>query len=243
MSPQFVYTGPSWAERSYDDPSKLVEPTNLAQQWGIECVDLSLAGASVMSTADAVENYFKTSPRLPIVWIYNEPILNIGDTTGLTEQEFLCSSDWENIWMHCNKKCLQRIASLGCPVLLIGAHSDIVDCDYPNITVAHPSWQKWLAEKAGFDVTNNQIHVKMYKGGNFNFEHCWGAEIVQAYIFNNPNIDPPDGLVKSVWDIMEFWRQLSRTGLFSGCHPTRLAHEEFAKFLLPTVTKFLQDNK
>ena len=244
MLPQFIYTGPSWAAHSYDDPDKIVEPTNLAIQWGVEHVDLSQAGSSVMRNAIQIESYFKTNTKLPIIWVYNEPILNLHDVTGLTVQEFLRRSDWQNVWRECNNQCLQRIASLGCPVLLIGAHSDVIGCDYPNITVAHPSWQRWLAKKAGFKVINDQtIYVKMYDGGNFSFDRCWGAEIVQKHIYENPDINPPDGMVKSVWDILEFWNQLSRAGWFSGCHPTRLAHEEFAKFLLPTVTKFLQDNK
>jgi hypothetical protein len=243
MNPEFIYTGPSWAKKSYDDPGKIVEPTNLAKQWGIEHVDLSLAGSNVMANAGRVENYFKTNPKLPIIWVYNEPILNLDIITGLTEQEFLQRPDWQNIWEECNQQCINRIASLGCPVLLIGAHSDIINCSHPNITVAHSSWQKWLAEKAGFKVTDNQIFVKMYNSGGISFEHCWGAEIVQKYIHNNPNIDPPSSMVRSVWDILEFWKQLSSTGWFSAVHPTRRANEEFAKFLLPTVTKFLQDNK
>jgi hypothetical protein len=239
----FIYTGPSWAERSFEDPGKTIQPTNLAKQWGIECIQRARSGASVFQNANAIDFYYKTNPKHSIVWIYNEPILDIKAITGLSPREFLQRLDWQDLWNECNQACLQRIASIGCPVLLIGAHSDIVDCDHSNITVAHPSWQKWLAEKSGFDVTNNQIHVKISDREKFNIDRCWGAEIVQRYIRNNPDVDLDRDMVMSVWNMLEFWIQMSRTGWFSGCHPTRHATEKFAEFLKPTVTKFLQDNK
>jgi len=243
MLTEFIYTGPSWAVRSYDDPGKIIKHTNLAQQWGLEYIHRAREGASVFQNANVVEFYFKSNSKKPIVWIYNEPILDVVGITGLSIREFLQRVDWRDLWYECNQVCLRRIASFGCPVLLIGAHSDIVDCDYPNITVACPSWQKWLAEKAGFNVTTDQIHVKISDEEKFTIDHCWGAEIVQKYIHNNPDVDPGHDMVKSTWNILEFWSQLSRTGWFSACHPTRMATEEFAKFLLPTVTQFLREHQ
>jgi len=52
-----------------------------------------------------------------------------------------------------------------------------------------------------------------------------------------------DSMVRSIWDMLEFWKKPIAKGLFWETHPTRSATEQFAEFLLPTVRKFLQDNQ
>jgi hypothetical protein len=243
MNTQFIYTGPSWAKKSWDPPGSIADKnqTNLAKEWGIPFLDLSQAASSVLDRVKAIKNL--TINELPIVWIYNEPIVNLTDITGLSFTEFIQSADWKDIWNECNQHCLQAINNIGKPVLLIGGHSDIVDCNYDNITVGYHSWQKWIAEQAGLQVDHDTVYVKMDDGGDFSFEHCWGAEVVHRSMHNHPNITPSKEITNAIWDIFFFWKELEKANLFFEVHPNKQSNQQFAEFLLPTVTKFLQDNK
>ena len=242
MHPQFIYTGPSWALRSYDPPGSQEDNirTNLAKEWQIPFLDLACRGVGVLNGVSAVES---VADQLPIVWIYNEPIIDLTAITGLSFAEFIQRSDWKDIWKECNQHCLQSINKIGKPVLLIGAHSDIVDCKYDNIIVGHHSWQKWIAKEAGLQVDDDAVYVKMDDGGDFSFEHCWGAEIVHRLMHEHPEIVPSTEIVNAIWDIFFFWKELEKAKLFYEVHPNHRANVEFAKFLLPTINKFLQDNK
>ena len=244
MIEKFIYTGPSWAARSYDQPGtpESKNPTNLAKEWQIQFFDLSVPGSTVLSRIHAIDKL--DNKTLPIVWVYNEPIGDLNKITGLTVKELIQQADWQDIWKECNQYCLKAINDLNRPILLIGGHSDIVDCnDYNNITVGYHSWQKWLAVKAGLKVDKNIVHVKMNDGGNFSFNHCWGAEVVHKFMHEHPKIIPSSNIVNAMWDIFFFWKELEKSNLFYEVHPNRYANVEFAKFLLPTIKKFLQDKQ
>jgi hypothetical protein len=235
-----IYTGPSWAHSSYPN-SNVDKITNLAREWGISVLDASRGGSNVLQNFDTCIGAKVNNS--PVIWVYNEPINCLNSATGLEVAEFIVRDDWETIWREVNQFCLKKIASLGVPVLLIGAHSDIVDCDYPNITVAHPSWQKFLAEKAGMKVVDSTVHVSMDDGGDFCVNRCWGAEVVHRYMHEHPNINPDPDLVNSVWDIFFFWKQLEKSGWFYEVHPNYQGNVAFAEYLKPTVLEFLQDIK
>lgn len=244
MTEKFIYTGPSWAARSYDTPGILEfkNPTNLAKEWQIPFFDASAPGTTVLNRICAVKEL--DNKTLPIVWVYNEPIADLNKITGFTFEELIQLSDWQNIWKECNQQCLKAINDLGRPVLLIGGHSDVIDCnEYNNITIGHSSWQKWIAGQAGLTVDSNTVYVKMDDGGDFSVNHCWGAEVVHKFIHEHPEITPSIEIVNAIWDIFFFWKELEKSNLFYEVHPNRRATVEFAKFLLPTLTKFLQDNK
>lgn len=243
MIEQFIYTGPSWAARSFDIPGSHADnnQTNLAKEWQIPFVNISQSGTTILNRVSAVNKL--GSNKLPIIWIYNEPIGNLTDITKLSFLEFIQRADWKDIWKECNQHCLQAINNIGRSVLLIGAHSDIVDCNYDNITIGYPSWQKWMAEQAGLKVDSNTVYVKMDDGGDFFVSHCWGAEVVHKFIHEHPEITPSIEIVNAIWDIFFFWKELEKADLFYEVHPNRQATTQFAKLLLPTVEKFLQDNK
>lgn len=242
LSRQFVYTGPSWAFRSYDPPGTIENsnPTNLAKEWQISCVDLSLPGSTVLDRIEAVN---KSDIDLPIVWIYNEPVQHIKVATGMDFKEFVQRSDWLDLWKECNQWCLNKINSIGRPVLIIGAHSDIVECNFPNITIGYPSWQRWIAFLAGLTVDNDIIHVKMDDGGNYSLNMCWGAEVIHRFIHEHRDINPSQEIINSVWDMYFFWKELEKANLFFEVHPNKEANQQFAKFLFPVVNKFLQDTQ
>ena len=237
-----MYTGPSWGNCSFDAPEveKFSPPTSLAKEWNIPCKDLTMSGYSVLYL---IERKIKpANSRLPIVWVYSEPILDLTTITGMSFEEFIASPDWFDIRQQCNQHCLEQINSLGNPVLLIGGHSDIENCDttnLTNITIAAPSWQKWIAESAGMTVQDGTVYVKMSDGGSFNLEHCWGAEVAHKFIHEHQNIDPDPTLLDAVWDIYYFWQELENRGWFYEVHPNKKSNIKFAKFLKPVVDNFL----
>lgn len=235
----YIYTGPSWAFSSYDPPG--IAHTSLAKEWGLDYVNLSKPGSSILDRIKAIRSCNKST--LPIIFVYNEPLLDLTTITGLTLDNLIQRSDWTDVRNECNRYCLNEINNLKRPVLLIGAHSDITDCNYPNITIGHPSWQKFIAAEAGLTIKDGNINVMMDDGGNYSFNLCWGAEIVHKFIHEFPNLRPSTEIVNAVWDIFFFWQCLEKSNLFFEVHPNRRATKLYAKFLLPIVTKFLEENK
>jgi hypothetical protein len=233
---KYQYTGPSWAVQSYDSPDLSIYPTNLSKEWKIACIDLSQLGSSILNRVEAVKQH---EFNLPIIWVYNEPLLDLTAITGLTLDEFVTRKDWSDIREECNQYCLNQINLLPAPVLLIGAHSDIVNCNRPNITVAHPSWQAWLAEKAGMLVSEGRIEVNIVDGSRYGIKNCWGAEYIHRFLHENHHIDPDPSLLNLIWDVYYFWEELERQNWFFEVHPNKRGNVEFAKFLKPTVENFL----
>lgn len=237
MSAKYIYTGPSWAVSSYPVENK---STNLALEWGIPYVDQSRAGTSILNRINAVKTLNST---LPIIWIYGEPIIDVEEITGISVDKFIQRADWKDLWNACNQYCLSAMAMLGRPVLLIGGHSDIIDCNHKNITVACTSWQKWLANQANMPVSNQAVSVVMEDGGDFLIDHGWGAEVIHKFMHEHPKINPDTELINSVWDIFYFWKELEKANLFHEVHPNLQGNQLFAKFLQPVVEKFLQENQ
>ena len=232
----YTYTGPSWAASSY--PIEDENATNLAKLWNIAHIDQSAHGSDAMQNLHSLK---KT--KGPIIWIYNEPIGVLKRATNMEKKEFLTRDDWKEIWQECNQFCLNSIARLGRPVLLFGAHSDIVDCDHANIVVGHKSWQRFLAEKAGMITRKGKINVTMDDGGSYSFRQCWGAEVVHRTMHENPDIRPNESLTDDVWDIFFFWKQLEKQDLFNDVHPNLRGNKLFAEYTKPMVEKFLEDVK
>ena len=221
MSEQCIYTGPSWAFSSYPMEG---ETTNLAREWKISHVDFSRPG---QPTVDIVKRLKNLEKKLPVVWVYGEPL---GSRYGLypsDKPDLLKQENWWTLREEINQKCFQMIDSLNLPVLLIGGHSDIINCDYKNITVAYPSWQKWLGEQCNLTAP----------------DVCWGAEIAHDFIHRHPNFYPPKSLVDKMWEVINYWDELQRRNWFFEVHPNKQGNIEFAKFLKPVVDKFLKENK
>ena len=233
----FTYTGPSWAASSY--PIEDATATNLAKLWNIPYLDQSSPGSSVLSLLEMIK---KEKSSAPIVWIYNEPLNDIVEITRMEQKEFLARPDWKDIQKECNQYCLNAISSLNRPVLLIGGHCDIVDCNYANITVGHHSWQRFLADQADMITRKGKINVKMDDGGSFSFRNCWGAEVIHRIMHSWPDISPDSELVNEIWDIFFFWKALEKADLFYEVHPNRRGNVLFAEHLKPIVIKFLEDN-
>jgi len=232
----YTYTGPSWAASSY--PIEDANATSLAKLWNIPYVDQSFHGASFMNNFETLR---KT--KGPVVWLYNEPISMLKRATNMEDSEWLARDDWKDIWLECNQFCLNSLARIGRPVLLIGAHSDIVDCNHANITVGHRSWQHFLADQAGMVTRKGKINVTMDNGNSFSFRHCWGVDPVHRKMHRDVHVKPSKSLVDEVLNIFFFWKQLEKQNLFFQVHPTLRANQLFAEYMKPIVTKFLEDTK
>jgi len=240
---EFVYSGPSWAARSFDSAETETQHgvTNLAREWGIPHFDASKHATNVLWQKNRILTFPK---KLPIIWIYPEPFTSLDHFTSMSITELLTRSDWKDIWRECNDRNLQEINSLGRPVLLIGGHSDVIDCSgYSNIQVGCPSWQKFIAETAGLEINCGVVKGSYDNGTKFSVKHCWGAEIVHRRLWENPDIDADKTLVDSIWDMFFFWKELERNDLFYDVHPNKKATKLFAVFLKSTVAQFLENTK
>lgn len=250
---KFLYIGPSWAAQSFDSPGSSSPSTNLALEWKIPHENLAQNGARILTSVDRIK---QDQTNLPIIWIYGEPSFNIKEITGIDDIQFIQRTDWLDLWHQCNQYCLEQISNLGRPVLLVGAPSDITNCDYPNITIAHPSWQRYIASSAGILYNNTIEFEQNLDGMDFGLRHsetncekititepCWGIDIVHKNIYVCQSIKPNFELVDWTWRMLKFWKYLEDHGRFYDTHPNFVSNKEFAQHLLPIVEKFLEEHK
>jgi hypothetical protein len=221
-----IYIGPSWAVRSFDTPDgNDQETTNLAQEWNIGVQNLAEHAFSNWMLLGKIRSYVKDNPQesqTPIIWVYGEPLLDTWVYQDTPIEQALTRDDWWQMRERVNQQILQDISELGNPVALIGAHSDIVDCDHPNITVIHPSWQKFLGEQIG-------IYIKA----------GWGAEVAHRFIVTDRSIKPSHSVIDAVSELFLQWHKLEMHGLFQICHASLLGNKLFAKAIESDVKKWL----
>ena len=228
----YNYVGPTWAQKSFDSPNLLLEPTNFAKQWQLPYIEQVFPSMPPLSIAQRVKT------NLPIVWIYSDPWGNVPEITGIAFEEYVSRVDWFEIWQYCNNHILHAINNLGVPVLLIGTHCDIMACDnYPNITIAHASMQKWMAQQVGL-LSNNQVCIPTE---NIIINHCFASEIYSRFLYENPTINGNPVLNDLLIDHCIFWKQLENNGYMYDNHPTKKSYTQFAKVLRPKLINFLND--
>ncbi len=216
---RIAYTGPSWAVRSFDEPVERDRHggTNLAKELGLDVVNLSQFGASNFQCYDIIKNYPEKFDA--VLWVYCEPFVDV----ELEKLATVLSS--ENFWDFrntLNNNMLEKINNLGCPVGLIGGHSDITDCNFDNISVIHQSWQKFLANRASVELN-----------------HGWGAERAHLAIIRNDNIKPSKTAVELISDTLKSWAQLEMYGVFRWVHPNTKGNQLFAKEIENSVKCFI----
>jgi hypothetical protein len=228
----YNYVGPTWAQKSFDSPELLLEPTNFAKQWQLPYVEQVFPSTPPLTIAQKVRT------DLPIVWVYSDPWGNVPEITGIAFKDYVSRTDWFEIWQHCNDHILRTINNIGVPILLIGTHCDIIACNnYPNINVAHASMQKWMAQQAGM-LTNNQICIP---NENITINHCFAAEIYSRFLHENSKVDGDLILKDLLIDHWIFWKQLEKAGYMYDVHPTKKSYTQFAELLRPTLLDFLND--
>lgn len=218
---KILYVGPSWAFRSYDTvEGSESDYTNLLKELELSAVNLSKPGLSNMECLDLVNQY--EGHYDAILWVYCEVI---ADCLDELKQNLIESENFWELRNKINQNNLNMIDQLNRPVGLIGAHSDITDCNHKNITVIHPSWQKFLA---------NHVGVKL--------DHGWGAEIAHRYaMYEFKQSKPSKPLVNLISDTFKSWTELELSGVWSGVHPNRKGNELFAKEIKSSVQSFINN--
>jgi len=229
---KILYVGASWASRSYDNPDgSETDFTSLYKELELEkfnVINLAFPGTSNQYFLDQL--IYKDDPTGykehydAIIWVYCEPLIELQIQQKM--QEFLESENFWNMRSEANKKILDQIAQLDKPVALIGSASDIVDCAHKNITVIHPSWQKFLADIANVDLK--------YGGWAADAAH---AELVTTY----KNVVPSKGIVEAITEQFSAWRKLQYHRLFCWCHPNKKGNELFAKEIKNSVYSWIDN--
>jgi hypothetical protein len=216
-----LYVGPSWANRSYDTvEGSETEYTSLLKELRIDATDLSKPGSSNMVCLDKINAYQGNIDA--ILWVYCEPI---ADVLHENKKSLIESEDFWKIRKQINQDTLSMINQLDIPVGLIGAHSDIFDCDHKNLTVIHDSWQKFLAKKVG---------VYLDKG--------WGAEVAHRYaMYEFKDSKPSRAFVEYTSNTLQAWTKMELSGVFRGVHPNRKGNELFAQEIKNSVQSFINN--
>jgi len=221
---KIAYIGPSWALRSFDTPEGSEEKfTNLTLELKLDVTNLADFGTSNISCLNKLlyENQHRKFDA--VIWVYCNILHDIPQLLPITKRQFIESENFWSIREEANQQILAKINNLYCPVALIGASSDIVNCDYPNITVIHPSWQKFLADQVG---------VKL--------EHGWEAEVAHRWILQDERgANPSRELVFKTSETLRAWNKMDMLGVFNFCHPNRKGNELFAKEIKSSVYSFI----
>ena len=230
---KILYVGPSWANRSFDTPEgDESEYTNLAQELNISVDNFSKSALTNLAIINHIipKNYKELYQG--IIWVYSEPIGDLSslhryttDLNYITPKTFIESEDFWEMRKETNRYILKEMSKINCPIGLIGAHSDIENCNHSNITVIHPSWQKFLAQYTSVTL-----------------EDGWGAEVAHRYIMTEyKDITPSHNIVNKISDTFAAWHKMELHRVFNWCHPNKKGNELFAKEIKSSVQSFINN--
>ena len=215
-----LYVGPSWAVTSFDAsrPGYKIEPTSLFKELNLNAINLAKFSASNDDMVDAILNF--NGPIIGIIWVYCEPLLNVCREDKVS---VLNDPNFWNIRNKINDNILQRINDLNIPVGIIGAHSDIFNCDYSNIEIIHSSWQQFLGNISTMEVENG-----------------WGAEILHRWlVYEFPNSKISKEAVDMISVQFNTWTRLELNKLFYMTHPNRTGNILFANEIRSKINLFV----
>ena len=243
-----LYCGPSWAVQSFespqgDDPVK----TNLAQELELtDYTSLALYANSNLDQLQEAEAFIQQHPELApfrIVFVMANSLQDGYKITGVSQvdfsRSFLTSADPVGTVKTLEQQFYRRLNSLGIPVALIGAHTDVECESFDNITVIHQSWQNFLGQRCG---------LNSFYGWPADVGHRWLQGIVI------PERGPPEHfelgtnpspvVVDEIHKLFNVnWRILEKNKLFKGSHPTILGNQLFAKEIKQSVNNWLDKHR
>jgi hypothetical protein len=222
----FIYTGPSWAELSFEpifNFSVWPNYTNLALEWKLNCYNVAKCANSNYNCVDSVKLLNKD---LPVIWLMCEPLIHTLFQNPSTIKDYLTAKDHLSFRQEELHRQLTAMNDLGLPIGIIGAHTDIRQSDiagFKNLSIIHPSWQNFLADK--IEVRPN--------------EYNWGYDVAHLMLFRHPNIQPSDQLIMDIYDGLEFWLELQNKKVFHIVHPNRFGNILFAAHIKQQVVNFI----
>lgn len=232
---KIVFAGDSWALKgytqenyAYDNRDPMAGDIRLADHWGIPYVLCLTPGHGNLSVLDRFLT-MKVDPTVPIIWVYTEPGRDYHKITGKEEFDWIKSEDIFNIRTKLDATILKTMRKrIKNPIGLIGGLSDIniVLAESLGIDVIHPSWQRWISEK---------LKSQWFKFG-------WGACDIGWRMHSNNVV--PSKTATFAWDEqIKEWCWWEENGYFCHEHPSPRANEEFAKYLQPTVEKWINEQR
>lgn len=244
-----VYLGPSWAVQSFESVQGLDDPvkTNLAHELELtNYTSLALYACSNLDQLQLAQEFMQQHPELApfrIVFVAANSLQDGHKISGVSQVDFarafLTSEDPMRTVKILEQQFYRQLNALGVPVALIGAHTDVEDESFDNITVIHPSWQNFLGQRCGL---NN------FYGWPADIGHRWLQGIVipeygppeHFDLGTNPSkavVDEIHALIRMCWPIME------KNKLFKGSHPTIMGNQLFAQEIKQSVNNWLDKHR
>jgi hypothetical protein len=242
-----LYLGPSWAVQSFESPGGEHDPvkTNLAQELGLtDYTSLALYANSNFDQLTLAQEFIQQHPELApfrIVFVsanslsYGHKIFNMSRVEFA--KTFLQSNDPLDLVQSLEQQFYQRLNQLGVPVALIGAHTDVTCQSHDNITVIHPSWQNFLAQRCGL----NSVY-----GWAADVAHGWLQGIVIPEVGDPEHFDlgrnPSPVVVDEIHKIIfDTWMELEKHKLFRCVHPNILGNQLFAKEIADSFNQWIDN--
>jgi hypothetical protein len=246
-----LYLGPSWAVQSYETTTGLDDPvkTNLAQELRLtNSTSLAQYASSNYGQVKEAQIFMQQHPELApfrIVLVTANSLRDGPVNSVMTEVEwaktFLTSNDPLDTVMTLEQEFYQHLNSLGIPVALIGAHTDVSCKSHDNITVIHASWQNFLWQHSGLNKPLRQNFLE--KQSSLDNFYGWAADVAHRWlqgVYIPVDGGPPEtfdlggkpspAVVDEIHKLLFYiWRPMEEHKLFKGVHPTILGNQLFAK--------------
>ena len=242
-----LYLGPSWAVQSFESPGGEHDPvrTNLAQE--VQLTDYTspaLHASSNTEQFNLAQEFMQQHPELApfrIVFVSANTLKDGPEIFNLSQVEFarmfLTSNDPLDLIKGLESRFYKKLSSLGVPVALIGAHTDITCNSNNNITVIHPSWQNFLGAQCG---------LNSFYGWPADIAHGWLQGIIipkvgspeQFDLGTKPSMTAVDEIHKIIF---KTWMVIEKHKLFRCVHPNILGNRLFAKEIADSFNKWIDN--
>ena len=218
-----IYAGSSFAKTSFA-PEPNAPVTNLQKELGLIAIDVSKCAIGNIEILSRVQEQIVLGKKLNkpvqgIVWVYAEPLVEIELAGELAMKDFLTQAELTNYkaYTELNHTILDLINSIGIPVALIGGHADIDQKIHRgNITVLHPSWQRYLIDSIGYDYVDG-----------WEERTGWGADIVHRWM-QLLDVNPSPDLARRISETFFVWSLIEKQNLWWETHPSYEGTQIFA---------------
>jgi hypothetical protein len=246
-----LYLGASWAEQSYESVNGRNDPvkTNLARE--LELVNYtSLAaqrGNSSLTQVEFAQEFMHQHPELApfrIVFVTANTLDDGHNIFNISRvdfaRKFLTTEDPIGLTQHLEELFYQKLNALNVPVALIGASIDVTCKNHDNITVIHPSWQNFLAQKCNCNIPSF---------------YGWNAGIADRWLHGVtiPDVGPPERfelgssvspvLINELKNIKSYWKIMRKHKLLVGGHPNILGNQLFAQEIKQSVNNWIDKHQ
>ena len=241
-----LYLGSSWAVQSFETSTGLDDPikTNLAQELGLSNYTMLAGysesnGSQLQKAQEFMQQHLDLAP-FRIVFVTANSLDDAHKISNVSQveyaREFLISRDPINLVKTLEQQFYRQLNSLGIPVALIGAHTDVECESFDNITVIHPSWQNFLAEQSGLN--------KFY-GWPADLGHRWLQGIVIPEYGSLEHFElmarPSGAVVSEIYNLFTVvWNKLQKNKLFLGVHPNILGNQLFAQEIQTSIDRWTE---